>query len=60
MGKKNNDFQPVRWTRHFSAPPQSGILSDAVGYMYYLLAMEKYPRQDRKPLVAPVLHQSNI
>jgi hypothetical protein len=43
MGKKNNDFQPVRWTRHFSAPPQSGILSDAVGYMYYLLAMEKYP-----------------
>ena len=30
-GKTNNDFKPMKWKRRY--PPESGILSDAIGYM---------------------------
>ncbi len=39
--KSNNDFKPMRWKRRF--PPESGIQSDAIGYMAGQLTMEKYP-----------------
>ena len=45
-GKKNNDFRPMRWTRRF--PPESGILSDAIGYMNGNLTMSKYPEKIRR------------
>lgn len=45
-GKKNNDFKPMKWKRRF--PPDSGILSDAIGYMYGQLTMEKYPDKIRR------------
>ena len=30
--RKNNDFRPAKWTRRFQ--PESGILSDAIGYSF--------------------------
>ena len=45
-GKINNDFKPMKWKRRF--PPESGILSDAVGYMAGQLTMEKYPEKIRR------------
>lgn len=45
-GKKNNDLKPVKWARRF--PPESGILSDATGYMEGLLTREKYPDKIRR------------
>ena len=45
-GKTNNDFKPMKWKRRF--PPESGILSDAVGYMAGQLTMEKYPDKIRR------------
>lgn len=45
-GKINNDFKPMTWKRRF--PPESGILSVAVGYMAGLLTMEKYPEKIRR------------
>ncbi len=45
-GKKNNDFKPMRWKRRF--PPESGILSDAIGYMDGQLTMGKYPDKIRR------------
>lgn len=45
-GKTNNDFRPMKWKRRF--PPESGILSDAVGYMAGQLTMEKYPDKIRR------------
>lgn len=45
-GKKNNDFKPMRWKRRF--PPESGILSDATGYMNSQQTMEKYPEKIRR------------
>ena len=45
-GKKNNDFKPMKWKRRF--PPDSGILSDAIGYMDGQLTMGKYPEKIRR------------
>ena len=45
-GKTHNDFKPMKWTRRF--PPESGILSDAIGYMAGQLTMEKYPDKIRR------------
>ena len=45
-GKTNNDFRPMKWKRRF--PPESGILSDDVGYMAGQLTMEKYPDKIRR------------
>lgn len=45
-GKTNNDFKPMKWKRRF--PPESGILSDAIGYMAGQLTMEKYPDKIRR------------
>lgn len=45
-GKTNNDFRPMKWKRRF--PPESGIQSDAVGYMAGQLTMEKYPDKIRR------------
>lgn len=45
-GKTNNDFKPMRWKRRF--PPESGIQSDAIGYMAGQLTMEKYPDKIRR------------
>ncbi len=45
-GKKNNDFKPMKWKRRF--PPDSGILSDAIGYMDGQLTMGKYPDKIRR------------
>ena len=45
-GKTNNDFKPMKWKRRF--PPESGIQSDAIGYMAGLLTMEKYPDKIRR------------
>lgn len=42
-GKTNNDFKPMKWKRRF--PPESGIQSDAIGYMAGQLTMEKYPNK---------------
>ena len=36
----------MKWKRRF--PPESGILSDAVGYMAGQLAMETYPDKIRR------------
>ena len=36
----------MKWKRRF--PPESGILSDAVGYMAGQLTMEKYPDKIRR------------
>ena len=44
--KTNNDFKPMKWKRRF--PPESGIQSDAVGYMAGQLTMEKYPDKIRR------------
>ena len=41
-----NDFKPMKWKRRF--PPESGILSDAIGYMAGQLMMEKYPDKIRR------------
>ena len=41
-----NDFKPMKWKRRF--PPESGILSDAIGYMAGQLTMEKYPDKIRR------------
>lgn len=41
-----NDFKPMKWKRRF--PPESGILSAAVGYMAGQLTMEKYPDKIRR------------
>ena len=41
-----NGFKPMKWTRRF--PPESGIQSDAVGYMASQLTMEKYPDKIRR------------
>lgn len=40
-GKKNNEFKPMVWKRRFSK--DSGILSDAVGYMSGYQTKGKYP-----------------
>ena len=45
-GKTNNDFKPMKWKRRF--PPESGILSDAVGYMAGQQTMKKYPDKIRR------------
>ena len=45
-GKTNNDFKPMKWKRRF--PPESGIQSDAIGYMAGQLMMEKYPDKIRR------------
>ena len=45
-GKQNNDFKPMKWKRRF--PQDSGILSDAVGYMAGQFTMEKYPDKIRR------------
>lgn len=45
-GKTNNDLKPMKWKRRF--PPESGILSDAIGYMAGQLTMEKYPDKIRR------------
>lgn len=45
-GKSNNDFKPIKWKLRF--PPESGILSDAIGYMAGQLTMEKYPDKIRR------------
>lgn len=45
-GKTNNDFRPMKWKRRF--PPESGIQSDAIGYMDGQLTMEKYPDKIRR------------
>ena len=45
-GKTNNDFKPMKWKLRF--PPESGILSDAIGYMAGQLTMEKYPDKIRR------------
>ena len=45
-GKTNNDFKPMKWKRRF--PPESGIQSDAIGYMAGQLTMEKYPDKIRR------------
>lgn len=45
-GKTNNDFRPMKWKRRF--PPESGIQSDAIGYMAGQLTMEKYPDKIRR------------
>ena len=45
-GKTNNDFNPMKWKRRF--PPESGIQSDAIGYMAGQLTMEKYPDKIRR------------
>lgn len=45
-GKTNNDFKPMKWKRRF--PPESGILSDAIGYMNGQFTMEKYPDKIRR------------
>ena len=44
--KTNNDFKPMKWKRRF--PPESGIQSDAIGYMAGQLTMEKYPDKIRR------------
>ena len=41
-----NDFKPMKWKRRF--PPESGNLSDAVGFMAGQLTMEKYPDKIRR------------
>ncbi len=46
--KKNNDFKPMKWKRRF--PPDSGILSDAIGYMNGQFTMEKYTDKIRRVL----------
>lgn len=43
--KKNSDLRPLKWKRRF--PPDSGILSDAIGYMDGQLTMGKYPDKIR-------------
>ena len=43
-GKKNNDFRSMRWKRRL----QSGVLSDAIGYMDGQLTMSKYPEKIRR------------
>lgn len=45
-GRTKNDFKPMKWTRRF--PPESGILSDAVGYMDGQFTREKYPDKIRR------------
>ena len=45
-GKKNNSFKPMKWKRRFK--PESGILSDATGYMDGQLTMGKYPDKIRR------------
>ena len=45
-GKKNNDFKPMKWTRHF--PPGSGILSDSIGYMNSEKTRFKYSEKIRR------------
>lgn len=45
-GKTNNDFRPMKRKRRF--PPESGIQSDAIGYMAGQLTMEKYPDKIRR------------
>lgn len=45
-GKTNNDFKPMKRKRRF--PPESGIQSDAIGYMAGQLTMEKYPDKIRR------------
>ncbi len=45
-GKKNNDFKPLRWSRRF--PKDSGILSDAVGYMNGELTRQNYADKIRR------------
>lgn len=45
-GRKNNDFKPTRWTRCFL--PDSGILSDSVGYMNGQFTIQKYPGKIRR------------
>ena len=46
IGKTNNDFKPMKWKRRF--PPESDILSDAIGYMAGQLTMKKYPDKIRR------------
>ena len=45
-GRKNNDFKPKVWKRRF--PMESGILSDAVGYMSGYVTKGKYPEAIRR------------
>ena len=45
-GKTNYDFRPMKWKRRF--PPESDIVSDAIGYMAGQLTMEKYPDKIRR------------
>ncbi|MBQ0124633.1 MAG: IS4 family transposase [Bacteroidales bacterium] len=47
-GRNKNDFRPMKWTRRF--PPDSGILSDAIGYMDGQFTREKYPDKIRRIL----------
>lgn len=44
--KKNNSFKSMKWKRRFK--PESGILSDATGYMDGRLSMDKYPDKIRR------------
>ncbi len=54
-GKKNNDFKPMKWTRHF--PPDSGILSDAIGYINSEQTRFKYPEKIRRIFYRDEKHQ---
>ena len=54
-GKKNNDFKPMRWTRRF--PPDSGILSDAIGYMNSEQTRFRYPEKIRRIIYRDEEHQ---
>lgn len=45
-GKKNNDFMALKWKRRF--PKDSGLLSDAIGYMYGEQTRSRYPDKIRR------------
>ena len=45
-GRGNNDFKRMRWKRRF--PKDSGILSDAIGYMNGELTRQNYPDKIRR------------
>ncbi len=45
-GKRNNDFKPMKWRRRF--PKDSGILSDAAGYMNGEQTRQHYPDKIRR------------
>lgn len=45
-GRTVNDFKPMSWKRRF--PKDSGVLSDASGYMNGQFTMAKYPDRIRR------------